>query len=310
MAVPTEKPWTEQEKVFLLSEIIRAANIPSGSLKLFQLIQENSVLPLWTEIPLPPGRSLSSCRNAYDEISRIAHPYHETKSFLPMPGPFSRPEAVASSSHTLKRPFSATELSSVPAARALQPRPPIASFESTREAPRVQIPSAEHVSGPPKKKRGRPSNAELEKKRAYYESIGQPYPEPSKRPTKPRKSDPPVVKHRELKPSPAPVATGFTPITVSTPRRSPPREVSVTSSNGKRRGRGTKENHDEKIKFLEEAARSTHRSIPLSSPSPESRKIQFAEPRLTPENTPQQPKLQTEETNIQMKNKTAESSGV
>jgi hypothetical protein len=50
-----EIPWAEHEKVYLLAEMIKAAQVPSHVL--FNFIRESQVQPRWNDMALPPGKS-------------------------------------------------------------------------------------------------------------------------------------------------------------------------------------------------------------------------------------------------------------
>lgn len=50
-----EIPWAEHEKVYLLAELIKAAQVPSHVL--FNFIRDTQIQPRWNDMALPPGKS-------------------------------------------------------------------------------------------------------------------------------------------------------------------------------------------------------------------------------------------------------------
>ncbi|KAJ5334317.1 uncharacterized protein N7506_008100 [Penicillium brevicompactum] len=173
MSNPSDRPWTEEDKYALLTEILKKAGIPSGCL--VRLIREYGINPSWEHIPLPQayltpaqGRSLSSCKNAFlNMIQQPAHPPHPT--------PFPRDTGPTD---MRKRPLFPSDK---PVPRAIQPRPPgppastvsygSESGSSAQLSPRLD-------TGEPRRKRGRPSKAETERRKLLAESRGEPYPAP------------------------------------------------------------------------------------------------------------------------------------
>ncbi|PIG82907.1 hypothetical protein AARAC_011333 [Aspergillus arachidicola] len=49
----SERPWTEEEKYTLLTEILKKAGVPSSHL--VKMIRDFNITPSWADIPLPPG---------------------------------------------------------------------------------------------------------------------------------------------------------------------------------------------------------------------------------------------------------------
>ncbi|EME48113.1 hypothetical protein DOTSEDRAFT_69899 [Dothistroma septosporum NZE10] len=146
MATPPEQTWSAHEKNYLLAEIIKAANPPPDVL--LNLLRSINIQPRWEDIPLPPGRSLNSCRFAFDELRRslsiqpqIAVPNISTSLSAPV---------------TLKRPFLYEgPYSAGPSGREIRPKPSLA-------VPTYSQPSPSEP--PPKRKRGRPTKAEAQAK--------------------------------------------------------------------------------------------------------------------------------------------------
>ncbi|KAK4631906.1 hypothetical protein CLAFUW4_03343 [Fulvia fulva] len=146
MATPPEQPWSSHEKNYLLAEIIKAAHPPPDVL--LNLLRSMNIQPRWDEIPLPPGRSLNSCRYAFDELRRslsmqqqIAAPNIST----PLSAPVS-----------LKRPFQYEgPYSAGPSGREIRPKPSLALPTYSQPSP---------TEPPPKRKRGRPTKAEAQAK--------------------------------------------------------------------------------------------------------------------------------------------------
>ena len=119
----------------------------------------------------PPGRSPQECRVAFDQL-RANHP----------PPPVGRPQAAPyppPSSQFIQRAFIPPE-GPPPASssRNIQPRPegvPHSIYPATGSLYTLQ------PSDQPFKKRGRPSNAELELRKQEYEARGETYPPPRSR---------------------------------------------------------------------------------------------------------------------------------
>ncbi|PYH40315.1 putative AT DNA binding protein [Aspergillus saccharolyticus JOP 1030-1] len=176
-----ERPWNEEEKYTLLTEILKKARVPSSHL--VKMIREFGITPSWTDIPLPPGRSLNSCQMAFYNMSQqvpvSAHPGrgpapHAHESAPPSTAPLD-PSALR------KRPLYPLDRA-VRAPRAIQPRPTTstASYSSESGASALLSPSSENITvkGEPPRKRGRPSKAESERRKAAAEARGETYPPP------------------------------------------------------------------------------------------------------------------------------------
>ncbi|KAL8710926.1 MAG: hypothetical protein Q9220_004525 [cf. Caloplaca sp. 1 TL-2023] len=176
MSIFPDQPFDEREERYFLAEILKDSPIQPGNL--LRVIQAEGIRPRWTEIALPYGRSVSACQKAYDNL------YYRVFPGLVHPlGPAPLPSPSAKSK---KRPAAGTETPGAPN-RELQPRTPgFATVNEPLEATAYPIGLAE-TSDQRKKKRGRPSKAEVEVKAAEYAARGEPYPPPrrSKNPKPP-----------------------------------------------------------------------------------------------------------------------------
>lgn len=158
------------------------------------------------------GRSLNSCKHAFDGMIRPPPPLHHTQAqgHLPHPGtyvPTSVPllapasntgpvvasPSPESSAIPAKRPYFSSEKSSY-TPRAIQPRP-----SSLRSTP-MNVESGPHMSplwgelnpiGDPPRKRGRPSKVESERRKAMAEARGEEWP-PSRRSSTTKPKNPPT----------------------------------------------------------------------------------------------------------------------
>ncbi|KAJ5584042.1 uncharacterized protein N7459_003842 [Penicillium hispanicum] len=198
MSNPPDRPWTEEEKYFLLSEILKKAGIPSSYL--VRMVNDFRIIPNWGDIPLPPGRSLNACKLAFFHMQhQPAHP-----SAPPAPAPTVAPAAAPATAPTAataaliarpempgtpapidptlrKRPLYPADKPIAP--RAIQPRPPAstASYSSESGASAQLSPRQDSMAAganEPPRKRGRPSKAETERRRAAAQARGETYPPP------------------------------------------------------------------------------------------------------------------------------------
>lgn len=120
------------------------------------------------------GRSLNSCKMAFYSMQhQHAHPPAPTA-----PTPTSRPEiASIDPSVRNKRPLYPTERPLAP--RAIQPRPPASTASYSSESSAQLSPRLDSAAaGEPPRKRGRPSKAETERRKAAAEARGETYPPP------------------------------------------------------------------------------------------------------------------------------------
>lgn len=170
MSAFPDKPWTEEEKSFLLTEILKKAGISWTDF--FNIVKEQNIDPSWMEIPLPSGRSLSSCQDAFH---RMGQDYASLYSRRSLPAPVA-PQQVPPA---LKKRalFPLEKSASLP--RAIQPKLP----EVSGRFPGTEIAAPTHVSpgqggttGEPARKRGRPTKAEIERRTRMAQARGEPYP--------------------------------------------------------------------------------------------------------------------------------------
>ncbi|KAI9799708.1 MAG: hypothetical protein M1825_004443 [Sarcosagium campestre] len=185
MADYGERPWSESEKIYLLAEILKGAGLRTEILLNF--INVEGIEPRWEDTPLPHGRSLRSCQNAFHGLRALHSASAYTAVTSAAPSPLSYQAVASEQINPRKRPLSIKEQSS-PAGRTLQPRPP--AF-SPLNGPVYQPVPAEDLSQPPKKKRGRPSKAEAEFRAAEAAARGEPYPprRSPKTPKRPKQAD-------------------------------------------------------------------------------------------------------------------------
>ncbi|KAL4917949.1 hypothetical protein BDW62DRAFT_73558 [Aspergillus aurantiobrunneus] len=181
MSNSRETPWTEDEKYALLTEIMKKAGVSSRTL--VKMIKDMNILPSWADIPLPSGRSLNSCQSAFQDMCHELPP-----QVNPVPGPLPPPRhtapvpqipALDPSSSVRKRPLYSTD-KPILVPRAIQPRPATgpASYSSESGASAILSPGAGAITAPgePPRKRGRPSKAESERRKAAAEARGETYP--------------------------------------------------------------------------------------------------------------------------------------
>ncbi|KAJ5693396.1 hypothetical protein N7462_002819 [Penicillium macrosclerotiorum] len=202
MSNPPDRPWDEEEKYTLLTEILKKAGVSSSYL--VRLINDFRIVPNWEHIPLPQGRSLSACRMAFRDMQlqysvpppatpvavapttpavppAPAGPIGLTLTGPPAPLPMARPDVPGTSTHMdsglRKRPLFPAEKPLIP--RAIQPRPPASTASYSSESSAQLSPRLDSTMGSePPRKRGRPSKAETERRKAAAEARGETYPPP------------------------------------------------------------------------------------------------------------------------------------
>lgn len=221
-----EPPWGEHEKVYLLAEIIKA-HFPSQLL--LNIVRENNVQPKWTDIPLPPGRSLRSCQMAFNELNAtVPGPdYRPPRQQLPAPMTIY-PAPLDTSKKRPHQPEVTT-----PLGRLIQPRPPqpypgeFVSGPAAYTMPQVGEPAT-------KKKRGRPTKAEMQARAEAAAARGEVYPAPRKgRASTASMTEPPVLSSQApgpSVPSSAPQHMGSV-----TPQQPQAEETRLEDSSGKRK---------------------------------------------------------------------------
>lgn len=90
--------------------------------------------------------------------------------------PTSRPDTTPIDPSLRKRPLYSAERPLAP--RAIQPRPPASTASYSSESSAQLSPRLETAAGEPPRKRGRPSKAETERRKAAAEARGETYPLP------------------------------------------------------------------------------------------------------------------------------------
>ncbi|KAE8144201.1 hypothetical protein BDV25DRAFT_134875 [Aspergillus avenaceus] len=179
-----ERPWTEEEKYTLLTEILKKAGVPHNNL--VRIIRDLNISPSWADIPLPPGRSLNSCQLAFSRMYSQQHAHLPVNQSL-VHYPYLRNETIAPSGAVhdngpaRKRPLFSTNKPTL-APRAIQPRPTTGTttFSGESGASALTSPGSENmpIRSEPPRKRGRPSKAESERRKAIAEARGETYPPP------------------------------------------------------------------------------------------------------------------------------------
>ncbi|OAX77953.1 hypothetical protein ACJ72_07741 [Emergomyces africanus] len=165
--------WTDEEKTFLLTEIIKKAKVPP--VYLYNMIQEHRISPAFMEIPLPPGRSLIACQNAYYHMGQEYGAIPQHRQSLPGPSP-----PLQISPGDRKRPLPPPPPDKPHAGhRPIQPKPnPPGRYPSTDSRTSQQLsPSVDSsLFQEPPRKRGRPSKEELRRRSQVAQARGEAYP--------------------------------------------------------------------------------------------------------------------------------------
>ncbi|EEH17715.1 hypothetical protein PABG_00278 [Paracoccidioides brasiliensis Pb03] len=165
--------WTEEEKTYLLTEIIKKARIPPGFL--YNMIAEHQVSPAFAEIPLPPGRSMKTCQDAFHQMAQEYG--HLAQHRHSLPGPTAPPQM---SPGERKRPPPPVPLDKQPSGhRAIQPKPAAPGrYSSTDIRTQQQLSPSVDSSffNEPPRKRGRPSKAEMQRRSMAAQARGETYP--------------------------------------------------------------------------------------------------------------------------------------
>ncbi|KAK3614630.1 hypothetical protein LTR56_027130 [Elasticomyces elasticus] len=149
------RPLSNDEKNFLLAEIIKQTS-PLLSV-LFNAAMNCNPQPRWEDLALPSakqslGRSLNTCRNAFEELKRAPSQQYAVAQYGPQT-PLSAP--LSAPPHILKRPFPHEAPFT---GRIIAPRPTTFG-PSVAGGPSVSDPA-------PKRRRGRPPKAETQAKEA------------------------------------------------------------------------------------------------------------------------------------------------
>ncbi|CAD0090376.1 unnamed protein product [Aureobasidium mustum] len=164
---PRDVSLNAHEQLEILAEIIKSSNIPPDVV--IHFIRQNGIVPDWGDVALPRGRTVNQCSNWFYSVINQPGP----------PGPASghghghiRSQSLQGPIQTssLKRPFSPDQ-PSFAGGRLLVPKPPMSTIGNILN----QQPE------PPKKKRGRPTNAEKAARSQQEFLHGQPLLPPSRR---------------------------------------------------------------------------------------------------------------------------------
>lgn len=242
-----DRPWTEEEKVYLLTEILKISLVQPS--KLLNLIESEHIVPRWDDIPLPQGRPLRSCQNVFEEMrqSRRSFVSHVPSMFPsygpPTPTPFIQqpalPQLQPRESGARKRPFQDIESTFSGMARNIQPRPSpsapgqtaFATFTGTEGGPNILQSPGDTAEEPSRKKRGRPSKDEVQRREAEAAARGEVY-QPKRR--APRKS---IETSTSLAPSEA-VGTSDRPESSLVSGQSSPKEQHASTTENTRPAQG------------------------------------------------------------------------
>ncbi|KAK5107658.1 hypothetical protein LTR62_000939 [Meristemomyces frigidus] len=151
---PDARPWSNDEKNYLLAEMIKQQSPPPTVL--YTVVANNVQALRWDDLPLPYGRSLNSCRAIFDQLQRTL-PQH-----VPfMTNPYGPHTPLSAPPIGIKRSF--PQLESAFPGREIRPKPHPASTLGM---------SQPGTSEPPtKRKRGRPTKKEAEEKAAKAQGV-------------------------------------------------------------------------------------------------------------------------------------------
>jgi len=246
-----ERPWHEDEKVHLLTEILRASNADPVDV-LWNYARANAISPAWGDIVLPKGRTLNQCQRWYHDLQ--GRPTFIHTSGPPTLSPFLNPAAGIPRKRALALD------AQTPTGRPIQPKLPY-TFP-TDLAGHVPLSPAEPQKETTKR-RGRPTKAEVERRRQEAIGRGEVYP-----PLKSSKGQRPPTAPGGTETHPQPPTPGIAPTTRMTPPTTKP-EVGSESSSGKRR-RGARpakaETTEEEVKVRSEGITSAYESPPHTGP--------------------------------------------
>ncbi|KAK0317159.1 hypothetical protein LTR82_011760 [Friedmanniomyces endolithicus] len=215
------RPWSNDEKNFLLAEILKQHSPPSAIF--WNFVASLNPQPRWDDLPLPAGRSLNACRYAYDELRHAPQQPYITNPYGPQT-PLSAPPPG------IKRPF---QLEPAFPGRVIAPRP------SNLAPSGAGLPPASEPA--PKRRRGRPPKAETQAREAATaagRSEAGPAPPlaahpqfPSRAVSTPVSTAPPPAEE----PQPAQQSSTRMPISAVLTPVAPHTASSSSSSSGKRR---------------------------------------------------------------------------
>ncbi|KAI5267061.1 hypothetical protein E4T47_08139 [Aureobasidium subglaciale] len=213
---PRDVSFNAHEQLEILAEIIKSSNIHPDVL--VQFIRQQGINPVWGDVAPPRGRTPNQCIMWFNSI--MSPP----GSFGPASG-HNRSQSLQGpvSASSLKRPFSPDQ-PPFAGGRLLVPKPPMSTIGTLLNRP----------PEPPKKKRGRPTNAEKAARTQQEFAHGQLLP--------PTRHAPAIASSsggNTTAPGPLSVATQAAQIAMSPQSRDQPVSAggSDTSSGKKKRGR-------------------------------------------------------------------------
>ena len=159
-----KEPFSESEKRFVVTQILKASSIPLERLVL--LLSDCHQEPHWEHIYLPPGRTLQECKDAFEAlISSHFSPYPGTSNHTSTKYCYQKrkpeteavgPQALVPKDH--KRRSSGIRNLEKSSQQHILPKPPSKEISiSTTNLPSTQLLA---------KKRGRPSKAENERRQS------------------------------------------------------------------------------------------------------------------------------------------------
>ncbi|KAK0781558.1 hypothetical protein LTR91_016142 [Friedmanniomyces endolithicus] len=215
------RPWSNDEKNFLLAEILKQHSPPSNIF--WNFVASLNPQPRWDDLPLPAGRSVNACRYAYDELPRSHPPSYIT-------GPYGPQTPLSAPPPGIKRPF---QLEPAFPGRVIAPRP-----SNLAPSGAGQPPASEPA---PKRRRGRPPKAETQaREAAAAASRSEPGPAPplAPHPQIPSRAVSTPVSAAPApaeEPQPAQLSSTRMPISAVLTPVAPHTASSSSSSSGKRR---------------------------------------------------------------------------
>ncbi|EPE35455.1 hypothetical protein GLAREA_11154 [Glarea lozoyensis ATCC 20868] len=158
-------PFTDQEKRNILAEALKKSNVPVE--RLMSLLNEGGIVPNWSQMVLPYGRTLQSCVDAFESLrSSQRSPYPS------LPPPHQQQSGFTSSGSKRKSGSELEPLMTQPPPKRRQSgqdNPPMSARDirpkptSANGSP-LPFQSASLPPAPQAKKRGRPSKADVEQR--------------------------------------------------------------------------------------------------------------------------------------------------
>ncbi|KAG9242116.1 hypothetical protein BJ878DRAFT_188460 [Calycina marina] len=170
-----EPPFKDTEQRFLLAEAIKHSDIPLD--RLVRVLTDGNVTPDWEQMQIPHSRNVNSCRRTWDILRNEVRTGLTSSSYYQQQHP-SAPSSSHKRRSTLNQYDSSGEISSpkrrqsgtdITTTRTIQPKPTTTALAS----PQQYSPSTLGPGEPGKKKRGRPSKAEIEKRNRVATERGE-----------------------------------------------------------------------------------------------------------------------------------------